>query len=69
MEGLNTGIGIPRDTLRIPPEGLELRGLAVEVRPRDAGQLVCEIGLAPVKPAEFAIFRIGQMASGGGVEE
>ncbi len=35
----------------------------------DAGQLVCEIGMAPVKPAEFVIFRIGQMASGGGVEE
>ena len=35
----------------------------------DAGQLVVEIGLAPVKPAEFVIFRIGQMASGGGVEE
>ena len=28
----------------------------------DAGQLVVEIGLAPVKPAEFVIFRIGQMA-------
>jgi len=35
----------------------------------DAGQLVVEIGLAPVKPAEFVIFRIGQMSSGGGVEE
>ena len=35
----------------------------------DAGQLVVVIGLAPVKPAEFVIFRIGQMASGGGVEE
>jgi phage tail sheath protein FI len=35
----------------------------------DAGQLICEIGLAPVKPAEFVIFRIGQMASGGGLEE
>lgn len=35
----------------------------------DAGQLVVEIGLAPVKPAEFVIFRIGQMASGGGVDE
>jgi hypothetical protein len=35
----------------------------------DAGQLVVEIGLAPSKPAEFVIFRIGQMASGGGVEE
>jgi uncharacterized protein len=35
----------------------------------DSGQLVVEIGLAPVKPAEFVIFRIGQMASGGGIEE
>jgi phage tail sheath protein FI len=35
----------------------------------DAGQLVVEIGLAPVKPAEFVIFRIGQMPSGGGLEE
>jgi phage tail sheath protein FI len=24
--------------------------------------MVCEIGIAPVKPAEFVIFRIGQMA-------
>jgi phage tail sheath protein FI len=31
----------------------------------DAGQMVCEIGLAPVKPAEFVIFRIGQMAGQG----
>lgn len=35
----------------------------------DAGQLVVEIGLAPVKPAEFVIFRVGQMSSGGGVDE
>ncbi len=35
----------------------------------DAGQLVVEIGLAPVKPAEFVIFRIGQMPSGGGIDE
>lgn len=27
---------------------------------RDLGQLVVEIGIAPVKPAEFVIFRIGQ---------
>lgn len=26
----------------------------------DAGRLVCEIGVAPVRPAEFVIFRIGQ---------
>ncbi|MCK6552320.1 phage tail sheath subtilisin-like domain-containing protein [Myxococcota bacterium] len=30
----------------------------------DAGQVVTVIGLAPVKPAEFIIFRIGQTASG-----
>jgi phage tail sheath protein FI len=35
----------------------------------DAGQLVCEIGLAPVRPGEFVIFRIGQMAAGGGIDE
>jgi phage tail sheath protein FI len=28
---------------------------------RDAGILVIEIGLAPVKPAEFVVFRISQM--------
>src|SRR5207237_8791992 len=28
----------------------------------DAGQMVCEIGISPAKPAEFVIFRIGQMA-------
>ena len=30
----------------------------------DAGQVVTVIGLAPVKPAEFIIFRIGQSAAG-----
>ncbi len=29
---------------------------------RDAGQLFVDIGIAPVKPAEFIIFRIGQYA-------
>lgn len=35
----------------------------------DAGQLICEIGMCPVKPAEFVIFRIGQMDAGGDVSE
>jgi phage tail sheath protein FI len=35
---------------------------------RDAGQLIIEIGLAPVKPAEFVVFRISQWA-GGNIEE
>ena len=30
---------------------------------RDAGQVIIEIGLAPVKPAEFVIFRISQWAA------
>jgi phage tail sheath protein FI len=34
----------------------------------DAGQLVTVIGMAPVKPAEFVIFRIGQHAAGTQVE-
>jgi uncharacterized protein len=33
----------------------------------DAGQVVTLIGLAPVKPAEFVIFRIGQHAAGAEV--
>lgn len=34
----------------------------------DAGQVVTLIGIAPVKPAEFVIFRIGQSAAGTEVE-
>ena len=34
----------------------------------DAGMLVIEIGIAPVKPAEFVIFRISQSAAGAEVE-
>jgi phage tail sheath protein FI len=30
----------------------------------DAGMMVCEIGIAPVKPAEFVIFRIRQITPG-----
>jgi phage tail sheath protein FI len=32
---------------------------------RDLGRLHIEIGLAPVKPAEFVIFRLSQFAGGG----
>jgi uncharacterized protein len=32
----------------------------------DLGRVVCEIGVAPVKPAEFVIFRLAQFSSGGG---
>ena len=31
----------------------------------DNGRLVCYIGIAPVKPAEFVIFRFSQWAGGG----
>ncbi len=30
----------------------------------DAGQVLCEIGVAPVKPAEFVIFRLSQFSGG-----
>jgi phage tail sheath protein FI len=29
---------------------------------RDAGQLIVDIGIAPVKPAEFVVFRIAQFS-------
>lgn len=34
----------------------------------DAGEVVTVIGVAPVKPAEFVIFRLGQSAAGAAVE-
>lgn len=36
---------------------------------RDLGQVVVEVGIAPVKPAEFVIFRISQWASGSDTSE
>jgi phage tail sheath protein FI len=30
----------------------------------DAGQVIVEVGIAPVKPAEFVIFRISQYSAG-----
>ena len=36
---------------------------------RDAGNLFIEIGVAPVKPAEFVVFRISQMPQGAALEE
>ncbi|BCJ56890.1 phage tail sheath family protein [Micromonospora endophytica] len=30
----------------------------------DAGQVICQIGVAPVKPAEFVIFQLAQMSGG-----
>ncbi|MGW0085413.1 phage tail sheath subtilisin-like domain-containing protein [Streptomyces sp. NPDC003393] len=32
----------------------------------DVGRVICEIGVAPVKPAEFVIFRLAQFSSGSG---
>ncbi|MGW3011127.1 phage tail sheath subtilisin-like domain-containing protein [Streptomyces sp. NPDC001219] len=32
----------------------------------DVGRVVCEIGIAPVKPAEFVVFRLAQFSGGGG---
>jgi uncharacterized protein len=35
----------------------------------DNGRLIVQIGIAPVKPAEFVIFRIGQWVGGSSLEE
>jgi phage tail sheath protein FI len=35
----------------------------------DAGMVVCEIGVAPVKPAEFVIFRLSQFSGGAALTE
>jgi phage tail sheath protein FI len=34
----------------------------------EAGRVVCEIGIAPVKPAEFVVFRLSQFTGGGAPE-
>jgi Bacteriophage tail sheath protein len=36
---------------------------------RDVGILTIEIGIAPVKPAEFVVFRLSQLADGAALEE
>jgi phage tail sheath protein FI len=36
---------------------------------RDAGILTVELGIAPVKPAEFVVFRISQFSEGAALEE
>jgi len=35
----------------------------------DEGRLIVEVGIAPVKPAEFVIFRISQWQGGGATSE
>ncbi len=35
----------------------------------DAGMVVCEIGIAPVKPAEFVVFRLSQFSGGAALGE
>jgi phage tail sheath protein FI len=35
----------------------------------DAGQVICEIGVAPVKPAEFVVFRLAQFSGGAALSE
>jgi len=35
----------------------------------EAGQVICEVGISPVKPAEFVIFRLSQFTGGGGEAE
>ncbi len=39
------------------------------VEVRDAGQLIVEVGIAPVKPAEFVIFRLSQYSGGSSLSE
>jgi phage tail sheath protein FI len=36
---------------------------------RDVGQLIVDVGIAPVKPAEFVVFRISQYAGASGASE
>jgi uncharacterized protein len=35
----------------------------------DVGQVICEVGVAPVKPAEFVVFRLSQFSGGNSLIE
>jgi phage tail sheath protein FI len=35
----------------------------------DAGYVTCQIGIAPVKPAEFVVFQIAQFSGGAELSE
>jgi len=35
----------------------------------DAGQVIVEIGICPVKPAEFVVFRLSQFSGGADLAE
>ena len=35
----------------------------------DAGMVIVEIGVAPVKPAEFVIFRLAQFSGGASISD
>ena len=52
----------------IPDQGFFVRCDASTNPPDqvDLGQVVVEIGIAPVKPAEFVVFRIRQFSAGTG---
>ncbi len=58
--------GRARSSARRPREAFFVKCDA-ETNPQDvieAGQVVIEVGICPVKPAEFVIFRISQFAAG-----
>ena len=59
MEGALFG-GTPSDAFYVKCDE-ELNPVEV----RDAGQVITEIGICPVKPAEFVVFRISQWAGPG----
>ncbi len=48
--------------------GLQMRPDDGRVESVDAGRVVCQIGIAPVKPAEFVVFQLAQFTGGGAGE-
>ena len=75
----NTNAGNAGIFVRLMPTGLAyLREIGIKVvndeilkinlptitEAIDAGQVLCEIGVAPVKPAEFVIFQLAQFSGG-----
>ena len=66
----DSGIGLTYTVTSLATSGyLQLSGVDLALNDTftqddiDNGRLICEIGVAPVMPAEFVIFRIGQFTA------
>ena len=74
MDGVYTALTVTlaqtgRSLIVVCTDGYDVSSWLEPSEVIDAGQLVVEIGIAPVKPAEFVVFRIAQFSGGTSLAE